>query len=413
MAMHLHFPVRGENPLEYLGALGFICFVLLGVTGILLQVYYVPEPSASFDSVARINNEIPYGFELRNLHYWLSNLMIALAIAHLFYLYFKRKYTLKNEILWTTGMLAGLLTIVEAYTGYSLVMNTRSVFATEIGIGILRSVQPALANMLQGTSLADTIMRMFTLHIVMVPAIIAVLFLLHFPRRLTVDAPVILATIGAILVIGGAVPADLGSKFVPAQTSGFTIPEWYLTGVYALLRSGVQVFIAAVVLPSALILVFLLIPFIDRKRTIGVKQRAVHAGTGLTALVEVGLLTIWGYRGGDLLHPIELATDLPIAPPLIYGTLTVVAVLTFTTTFLLTQKVQLKSASTEARTHYEHNISKRAATLVIPIILLFQVALIAHVLYLQQSNVKTLPMMESGLSVLGFATTTYLYRVTS
>jgi quinol-cytochrome oxidoreductase complex cytochrome b subunit len=414
MATYLGFPGRPQNPLSYLGILAFICFILLGLTGILLQVYYTPTPAGSFESVVKINNQIPYGFELRNIHYWLSNVMMILAITHLFYLYFARRYLANNEIIWITGILVGLLTIAEAYTGYALVVNARSVFATEIGIGILRNVQPALANLLQGASLADTVIRMYTLHIVMIPAVMGLLFFTHFPRRLTVDGPAVLVMIGSMLVIGGSLPAELGSSLSAAQGGGqITIPEWYLTGVYALLRTGAQVLLAAVILPFAFVLFFLLIPFADRRRPIGVERRAAVAAAGLTAVSHMVIITVWGFRAGDLLRPIESAMDLPINPTLFVGVLTLSAVLIFAVIFILSRKKQSKTPLTETPTKNERTLSGGVAALLISTILVFQILLFTHALFPQSSVTKGFPMIESGLSVLGFAAAAYAYAMSS
>ena len=63
------FPARFVSPFGFLGMLTFIMFVTLGVTGALLMFYYEPIMTRSWDSVAFINNEVPFGFHIRNLHY--------------------------------------------------------------------------------------------------------------------------------------------------------------------------------------------------------------------------------------------------------------------------------------------------------------------------------------------------------
>jgi ubiquinol-cytochrome c reductase cytochrome b subunit len=411
MATYLSLPGRPQNPLSYLGILGFICFILLGVTGMLLQVYYVPTPAGSFASVVRISNDIPYGFELRNLHYWLSNVMMVLALAHFFYLYFTRKYLPNNEILWISGIFAGVLTLAETFTGYSLVMNARSVFATEIGIGILRNAQPSLAGLLQGVSTADTILRMYVLHILMVPAVLGVLFFAHFPRRLTVDIPVALTMIGLVIVIGGLLPVELGSSV--SLGSGIMIPEWYLTGVYALLRTGLDVLLAAVILPLTFVLAFVLVPFVDKKRYVGGKQRALQAATGITALTHTVLITFWGFRAANPLQPIESAMDLPINPNVFYGILGLMAAMIFCAALLLSRKMRPKIAWTAIPQKNVRVLSGRVAALIVSVILLFQIALLMQVLYVQPSAPKEIPMIEGGLSVLGFAAVSFVYGKSS
>ena len=70
------FPARFVSPFGFLGMLTFIMFITLGVTGALLMFYYEPIMTRSWDSVAFINNEVPFGFHIRNLHYHGSNAMV-------------------------------------------------------------------------------------------------------------------------------------------------------------------------------------------------------------------------------------------------------------------------------------------------------------------------------------------------
>jgi ubiquinol-cytochrome c reductase cytochrome b subunit len=397
------------NPLSYFGFLAFICFILLGLTGVLLQLYYVPQFAASYDSVARINSEIPYGFEIRNLHYWLANFMIVLSIGHFFYLYFTRKYRLKNEILWVTGIVSGLLPVLAAYTGYVLIMNNRAMLAVDIGSGILGTMNASLSDLLTGFSLTDTIVRMYALHVAIIPVIMIILFGVHFPRKLIVDAPAILATVGAVFVVGGLAPADLGSKFVQSSPEIAT-PEWYLTGLYALLRTGVQVFTASVLLPLMFILTFVLIGFYDRVQSPGIKERVVHAAIGLTAIAHIALATLWGFRAGDLLHPIITVEDLQIDPLLFFGSLALVAVLIIGATRLLLGQKWQQASLTETQPKLEHGISACLALLLICLVMILQVALYLDAFYLQSLGLRGLPMTEIGLSILGFSAAAYVYH---
>lgn len=143
--------------------------------------------------------------------------------------------------------------------------------ALDIGTGILRTIDINLSFLFQGYSYTDTILRMYLLHVVLLPALMVALFILHFPRKLTFDAPVILAVTGASFVVGGLFPVPLGLKFIPGQPSLIIIPEWYLTGIYALLRTGLQVFAVTVLLPFIFVLVLTLVPFHDMQLALGLQ----------------------------------------------------------------------------------------------------------------------------------------------
>ena len=90
------------------------------------MLFYEPELDRAWNSVQTINNAIPYGFHMRNIHYHASNAMVMLALLHMYYQYFSGRYKIRNEILWVTGILIGVLTILEAFTGYDIIFSERA-----------------------------------------------------------------------------------------------------------------------------------------------------------------------------------------------------------------------------------------------------------------------------------------------
>ena len=79
-AIKFSFPARFVSPFGFLGMLTFITFIHLGISGALLMFYYEPIITRSWDSVQFINDTVPFGFHIRNVHYHGSNAMVLLAI---------------------------------------------------------------------------------------------------------------------------------------------------------------------------------------------------------------------------------------------------------------------------------------------------------------------------------------------
>src|SRR5438093_3260117 len=141
LALKIVFPSRFISPLGFLGMLTVIVFLILGITGALLLFHfqpifgdcpppapgttYVPSPTcnSTFNSVAAINNQVDWGFLIRNIHYQASNAMVLLAVMHMFYQYFAGRYKLRYEMLWITRIILGVRTVIQAYTGYALIIN--------------------------------------------------------------------------------------------------------------------------------------------------------------------------------------------------------------------------------------------------------------------------------------------------
>src|SRR5690348_6200636 len=132
LALKIVFPSRFISPLGFLGMLTVIVFLILGVTGALLLFHYQPifgdcppapagtpyQPAqtcnTAFNSVLSINKDVSWGLLIRNIHYQASNAMVLLAVMHMFYQYFAGRYKLRYEILWVTGIILGVVTIIEA-----------------------------------------------------------------------------------------------------------------------------------------------------------------------------------------------------------------------------------------------------------------------------------------------------------
>ncbi|MEM3832602.1 MAG: cytochrome b N-terminal domain-containing protein [Thermoprotei archaeon] len=303
-------PKKPTNPLAYLGMLTFMDFLLLGITGALLTIYYTPTFelnltnrtfTSPWNSVKTINDVIAFGYILRNIHYHASNAMVLLAILHLSYQLFSGRYKLKNELIWVTGVVFGLITILEAYSGYDLIVNVRAQLAMNVGRGLALNTPflgDTLANLLFGPgSLSSMVIHLYAFHIFLLPFIMVLLAIFHFPRNLTLDIPMVSVIIGIIFIVAGIYPVELGSQFNPFYPAPVTVPEWYLTALYAFLRTGLSPFLVGVLIPTLYIIAAAIIPFLDKSRGFKISDRPLVIAIGVTGLVQFAFFTIWGFQG--------------------------------------------------------------------------------------------------------------------
>ena len=292
------FPARFVSPFGFLGMLTFIMFVTLGLSGALLMFYYEPIMTRSWDSVAFINNEVPFGFHIRNIHYHGSNAMVMLAILHMYYQYFSGRYKIRNEILWVTGVILGTVTILEAFTGYDIIFSERAELAISIAASLTNSIPvagPLIRDMAFGNGFHDFVLRFYTQHVFILPIVMLGLMAVHFPRFLVFDVPMVMAISGAILITGGVFPVDLGFKFQPTVPPGITVPEWYLTGLYAFLRTQYDKFVTGVLWPGLFILALLVIPFVDRYKKFSWKDKPLITAFGIVGIAQILVTTYWGF----------------------------------------------------------------------------------------------------------------------
>jgi ubiquinol-cytochrome c reductase cytochrome b subunit len=321
-------PRLAVSPFGYLGTLTGIVFLILGVTGGLLMFYYRPDVNLAYNSVKEIQERVQFGFFLRNLHYHASNAMVFLAIAHLFYQYFSGRYKVKNEVIWVTGVILGTVTVLEAFTGYDLILNQRAMLAVNIAVGLSNSAPvlgPMVSSLLLGGGLYDLIIRFYALHVFILPMVMILLALVHFPRNLVFDPPAVAGVTGALLIAGGLYPVDLGTKYDPTLAI-VEVPEWYLTAIYAFIRTGLERFTSGALLPLLFILFFLLIPFVDRSKKLSWRDRPFFTAAGLASIVLIIVTTVWGFYTTPR---VEAFTAVYVEPLIFYPTLLFLVAATF------------------------------------------------------------------------------------
>ena len=167
-----------------LGSASLFLFLLQGITGIMLTVYYVPSPDHAYDSIQYIMTGVSYGWLIRGIHHWGASLMVLIVFFHMLRTYFFGAYKYPREFTWVTGVLLLLLTLGMGFTGYLLPWNQRAYWATTVATSIAGTV-PFLGNFINqalrgGMDLsAVTLARFFSVHIWWFPAMIGALIGVH------------------------------------------------------------------------------------------------------------------------------------------------------------------------------------------------------------------------------------------
>ena len=167
-----------------LGSASLFVAMTQGITGILLTMYYVPDPAHAYDSVVYITTQLPMGWFIRGLHHWGASAMVVLTVAHLLRVFFLGAYKYPREVTWFTGV--GLLLIVLGFgfTGYLLPWDQKAFWATTVGTRIA-AVAPGIGDWILralrgGEELsAVTLARFFGAHVWMLPAALLTLLLVH------------------------------------------------------------------------------------------------------------------------------------------------------------------------------------------------------------------------------------------
>ena len=166
------------------GSGAFVLLLVEFVTGVCLALVYSPSAETAWQSLLNLNYQVPFGWYLRALHFWGSNFLIILLIFHLIQVFVLGSYKYPRELTWIIGVLLLLLTLGMALSGEVLRFDQESYWDLVIGFtlaGRAPLIGPFLVHFLMGGPIiaGATLMRMYLMHVLLVPAAIVVLTALH------------------------------------------------------------------------------------------------------------------------------------------------------------------------------------------------------------------------------------------
>lgn len=306
-----------------LGGTPAYLFIIQVATGILLTFYYVPEPGHAYESVQRITYDISFGWIIRSIHKWSSQLMIIAVILHVFRVFFTGAYRKPRELNWMIGCGILMCTLSFGFTGYSLIYEQLSYWGATVAANITENVPlmgAFLARFIRGgESVQDnTLTRFFIFHIALLPLAITILLTLHitlirllgvtelvfeedkgkpprhfpfFPNHFLMEVVIgmSLSLLLAVLVV--FFPAGLGPKADPFVTPEHIKPEWYFYFTFRWLKlTSLQVGVLGTGAAFALLLFW---PFVDRVLVRKFPNKNISVWLGTVAILTLIVLTIW------------------------------------------------------------------------------------------------------------------------
>ncbi len=354
-----------------LGEVALYCFISLVATGTYLTFFFEPsvrevtydgsyaplqgvEMSAAYRSALDISFEHRAGLVMRQMHHWSALVFLASMTVHLGRVFFTGAYRRPRELNWLIGVTLLVSSIANGFLGYSLLDDLLSGTGLRVAYAITLSIPllgPDLAfGLFGGEFPAESIIpRFYTLHVLILPAVIAVLLGAHLalvwrqkhtqfpgPGRTEDNIvgsrlwPAYAAKSAGLFFIVLAVLAGLGglaqinpiwvygpfrSGLAVTAVSSASQPDWYMGWLDGALRlwpgweptvGGYSVpnpFLPAVVLPGLFFTLLYLWPFLEARFT---RDRRPHnlldrardaptrAGIGAAVVAVYGVLFLAG-----------------------------------------------------------------------------------------------------------------------
>ncbi|MGB0970556.1 MAG: cytochrome b [Mycobacterium sp.] len=272
-----------------LGEIALYSFVVLLITGVWLTLFFDPsmahvtyegvyqplrgiQMSRAYETALDISFEIRGGLFVRQVHHWAALLFAASIMVHLARVFFTGAFRRPREANWVVGSLLLILAMFEGYFGYSLPDDLLS------GTGL----RAAFSSITLGVPLIGTWMhwalfggdfpgeiiipRLYSLHILLIPAIMLALIGAHlalvwfqkhtqFPGPGRTETNVVgvrvmpvfavkggaffAVTVGLLGLMGGLLqinPIWVLGPYKPSQISAGSQPDFYMMWTDGLAR---------------------------------------------------------------------------------------------------------------------------------------------------------------------------------
>jgi len=271
-----------------LGEIAMYCFVILVLTGVYLTFFFHPSSrdvvyqgsygplrglhmSEAYESTLALSFDVRAGLVVRQIHHWTADVFAAAVVVHLCRIFFTGAFRKPREINWFIGLTMLLLVIGNGFAGYSLPDDLLSATGLRIGYSLLLSIPFVgtwIASLFFGGAYPGpaTIGRLFILHVLILPALIAVLLSIHlaivwrqkhtqfpgpgrtehnvvgsrlWPTYAAKSAGLFAALVAFVAALGGLAQINPIWLYGPYRTSAVTTaaqPDWYMGWLEGALR---------------------------------------------------------------------------------------------------------------------------------------------------------------------------------
>ena len=309
-----------------LGLISLFLFLILAVTGVLLMFYYVPSTTQAYDRMLDLRGTVAFGIFLRNMHRWSAHGMVAMVFLHMCRVFLTGAYKKPREFNWIIGVVLLLATLFLSFTGYLLPWDQLAFWAITVGTSIA-GYAPLVGAQMKFLLLGDTtvgqeaLLRFYVLHVAVLPAVLTLLIAIHFwrirkdgglsrpegavapsesgvvrmrmepgkrvfglqgfvrgpftkignvpddsvyswPHLLTAELFVFVLTVSAILVLSMMFNAPLEQPVNVMHPPNPAKAPWYFLGLQEMV--SYSAFWGGIGVPTILVLLLLLTPYIDR-----------------------------------------------------------------------------------------------------------------------------------------------------
>ena len=332
-----------------LGGSAGVLLIVLFLTGFLLKFVYEPSLTGAYGSIVTLDEQVPFGRLLRNVHRWGGYALLLVTFLHFLRVFYTGAYLPPRRVNWLIGLLLLGLVTLSNFTGYLLPWDQISYWAVTISTSTLDYLPlagPELKRWVLGGAEPGqaTLLNFYALHAAVLPVALLFLVSFHFwrirkahgivlqrapgevrtappvmvptvPHVVTRELALALTVIALLLAVAMVFDAPLAAQANPGLSPNPTKAPWYFMGIQEILMHLHPVF-AVLVAPLLVLAGLVAIPFLRHDaNTAGVwfvshRGRRIAlvsavAGCVLTAAavwIDDRLLRVSGAASADLVR---------------------------------------------------------------------------------------------------------------
>lgn len=278
-----------------LGGSATVLVMLLLVTGLLLKFVYEPAPSLAYASIINLNEQVPFGQLLRNIHRWSGYGLLLVAFLHCLRVFYTSAFLPPRQFNWIIGLGLFFIAVLSNFTGYLLPWDQVSYWAITISTSMLDYIPlvgPELKHWLLGGTEPGpaTLLNFYAIHTAVLPILLLFALPFHFwrvrkanglvllrspdevpqapptmantvPHLVSRELAMGLLVIAVVFTISMLFDAPLAEQANPGLSPNPTKAPWYFMGIQEILMHFHPLF-AVLVIPGLLAIGLLLIPYL-------------------------------------------------------------------------------------------------------------------------------------------------------
>ena len=307
------------------GAVLMWLLVIEAVTGLALAAFYAPSATDAWASVAYLQDQAVLGWFLRGLHFHAASATVIVAGLHLVQTALHGAYKKPRELVWWLGILLMVLILAWAVTGYVLRWDQAGYWANKVEVGIAAAT-PVVGGAIRKLAIGGndygnlTLTRFYTLHILLLPAIVGAVTAGHvmLARKLgatplgdrertarprwpdqTLRNAIAVAMMMTVLIVYVVAMhgVELAAPADPSQAYDAR-PLWYFRWLFELRDlAGRAEKLVALAMPAIVLGALIALPLVDRAPTRELKRRLPYLGGLAGLLALIGGLTLASFIG--------------------------------------------------------------------------------------------------------------------